>query len=152
MVPRLLAELMWVTTSRYCPLIWSKYWHSTCSSCWDAWITPAMPSWTVSAPSAAEVIWPKLTSACSTMAAFWFRVCWEAVMLWFSSPARDCTSLTLVSTSPARDLISSASFFTWAATTAKPRPSWPARAASMEALMARISVCSTMETIFSMER
>ena len=49
-------------------------------------------------------------------------------------------------------LISSASFFTWAATTAKPRPSWPARAASMEALMARISVCSTMETIFSMER
>ena len=99
---------------------------------------------------AVAMILRKLSSVWPTTPTPWFRVCWEDWMLLLRSPARVSTSHTPVSTSPASCLISLASSFTWAATTAKPFPSTPARAASMEALMARMLVWSAMETIFPM--
>ena len=57
------------------------------------------------------------------------------------------TSSMLESTSAASPLISSDSFFTSSATTAKPFPLSPALAASMEAFRERILVWSAMETI-----
>ncbi|CAM3513725.1 hypothetical protein ACAN107058_07830 [Paracidovorax anthurii] len=122
-----------------------------CCVTWSRWFT-ASPTWPMPLLCSAEAL------AISLMRVLTCRTCATMPsMLWPALPASWLPLLTLSTLSVMRALISlaacaerCASVRTSLATTAKPRPCSPARAASTAALSARILVWKAMESITPM--